>query len=226
MFSVFCLLLGLVFSNWAVTAAMQEIDTGKPDELQKLGMVWNSATEFMLEVPSSSEPEIILAPKSAIVDSADMTLQLPTVLRDHTVFALTAFNPPGVTRSLSENTAANIHLWERLKTLSPKPSIFWRSFGVHTQEKWREDGFCLAYSTSSTNIQHARKAIIEVAKEFHQGAIYEYLPASSNEVVRLTVPAAAGDAVSGREVLVRVRQGPSLQGSLQRPWAGPPEWKP
>jgi len=199
-------------------------------DLAKLGGLWNGVTEFMLDVPildgagAATESLVVLVPSSEAPPSMGRAA-MPAALCQHTVFALTAFDPPGVSRTLSENTEANGLLWQRLAGVSPRPQFVWRAFGVHVAEGWREDGFCVAYDAVSDGavqrVAAAREVIVGIARQFGQGAIFEYEPSCGNEIIRLTVPAAGGDVVKGREVLVRTSVGPRLSGVLDRPWAGP-----
>jgi len=189
-----------------------------PPDLAALGALWTGATEIMLQVPDAGE--VVLVPRASILDAGETAIAMPATLRNYVVFALTAFDPPGEERSLAQNIAANTRLAERLQHLEPSPAAWWRAFGVDIAANWREDGFCLAFP-ASIDVDAARDAIIAIAKDFNQGAIFEYAPASVDAVLRRTLPAAAGDEVSGAEILVRVQQSPKLLGELARPWAGP-----
>jgi len=183
--------------------------------------------ECMQQVPGAEDGgAVVLVPKAEVDGAAVRAMEqlpMPAVLRNHTVFALTAFDPPGVSRTLAENAAENARLWEDcLSRLSPQPAAAWRTFGVHLKEGWREDGFCLAYPASdAAGVDAARTRVLAAARLFRQGAIFEYGPASVGEVVRQTLPAAAEDGVESTELLVRVRESPPLPGALARPWAGP-----
>jgi len=179
----------------------------------RLQTLWNSAAEVLLDT-EPGRPISWMVPTSA----GGSPLKPPASLRTCHHFALTAFNPPGVSRTLEENTKANEAMWKDLRTLSPKPLTVFRAFGFNLQEAWREDGFCLCFPGK---VDEAREAVLRVAAKFEQGAIFEYPP--------------AGDNVEFTRVLVYVdRKVPSTSAQMQfivppetgdpviqRPWAGP-----
>ena len=63
--------------------------------LATLAATWRSAFEVMLDVPGLPGRTVI-APRQ----TGDVALEIPAVFRAHVVFGLTAFDPPGVSRSL------------------------------------------------------------------------------------------------------------------------------
>ena len=104
----------------------------------------------MLGVPTTlgapPVPRLVMVPEGEV--SGRPTLPLPPIFTTHTIFALTAFDPPGAARGLAQNTAENARLFDVLRALrNPRPAAAWRGFGVHLIEGWREDGFCLAFRT-------------------------------------------------------------------------------
>ena len=61
---------------------------------------------------------------------------------------------------------------------------------------WREDGFCLMYDLEDR--LPARLAVVDLARRFGQGAIFDYAPAKQSgdvALVRTTVPAKSGPEV-------------------------------
>ena len=136
-------------------------------------------------------------------------------------FALTSFDPPGVERSLEENTAMNNKMAIRLSSLkNPKPIHIYPSFGYSITEKWREDGFVVAFLPE--DVDAARMAIVDIAKEFDQGAIFEYAASEDDDrfLRRTTVPALSKE--EPEEVLmVRIAAPEPGNEMLDRPWAGP-----
>ena len=128
----------------------------------------------MLNVPSQpNNVDVWLVPtESMAAQSSASSDELPAVLREHAVLALTAFDPPGTTRERNANAAANARLWEDILQLPTAPAWAWRSFGFDAGEGWREDGFCLAFDAA--RMPAARHAVLELARRHDQGAIFEY----------------------------------------------------
>jgi len=208
----------------ATESAEQAENATGPTEMERLAKIWNGVTEFMLDVPEVADGgKVVLVPEGEAGHELEHDV-MPQALRDHVVFALTAFDPPGVSRTLDENAEENKKLWDDLRKsegLSTHLAKVWKAFGVHVQEEWREDGFCLAVKADDeAAVNEARSAIVDVARKYKQGAIFEYRPAEENYIVRLTVPVMS-DA-TGEEKLVRARgAGPPLKEPLNRAWAGP-----
>lgn len=134
-------------------------------------------------------------------------------------FALTAFDPPGVSRSRAENAAANGDLWKALQALRA-PSA-WRAFGVDVDEGWREDGFAVAWPEGDADA--ARPGVVAAARAFDQGAIYEYAWRDGALVRRTRGVAVAVDettfmrAVSHDDLRAR-------SDLFALPWAGPADF--
>jgi len=91
----------------------------------------------------------------------------PLNAREGQVLAITAFDPPGTTRSRECNAAANAQLWKDILGLPLMPSLAWRSFGFDVEEGWREDGFCLAFEKGQA--ETAREAVLSLARSHLQG---------------------------------------------------------
>lgn len=133
----------------------------------------------MLNVPAQPQNiDVCLVPTESIAgapggsSTTSSSDQLPAVLRQYTVMALTAFDPPGTMRERDANAAANARLWADIMQLPTAPSCAWRSFGFDNDEGWREDGFCLAFDDA--RMPAARHAVLELARRHDQGAIFEY----------------------------------------------------
>eukprot|EP01050_Picozoa_sp_SAG11_P015130 SAG11_NODE_1931_length_4044_cov_1.223517_2_plen_231_part_00 len=64
-----------------------------------------------------------------------------------------------------------------------QPDAAWCSWGFNQAERWREDGFALAYriGRGAEALRTARKAVVGVAVRFEQGAIFEYAPAEDTD---------------------------------------------
>ena len=215
-----------------------------PTATQKLAAVWNGATEIMLDVPRALPPRaaagadarVVLVPERALAAAARAwgararaaTTPLPAALSSAAVvFALTAFDPPGETRTLAENTRANGALAAELARLAPRPAAAWRSFGVNVDEAWREDGFCVAFADGGASVARARAAVVALAARHGQGAIFEYTTGEDGATMRATVPVLAGrNAAAGPERMVRLElpeapPTPALAALIARAWAGP-----
>jgi hypothetical protein len=141
----------------------------------RLGSIWTNAVEVML-CSRAAGSDVYLVPSPSCPSPAGEAL--PPLLRQHVVYALTAFDPPGESRTLQENAAANGRLWQRILALHPAPSRVWPAWGYNLAEGWREDGFCLAYPIEEVarTPSYSREAVLTLAKEFGQGAIFEYRP--------------------------------------------------
>ncbi|KAJ8599471.1 hypothetical protein CTAYLR_008047 [Chrysophaeum taylorii] len=129
----------------------------------KLEELWKGATETMM-MPSET---VVLAPCAS--DEESRASFLPQGPPCELCFALTAFDPPGVERSREENARENEKMWKELRGLEPKAR--WVGYGCDLDEGWREDGFFLEFDPADAEAARAR--ILEVARAFDQGAIYD-----------------------------------------------------
>lgn len=129
----------------------------------------------MLQVPreSGGKSDVCLVPLESLSSTQGTRGELPAALRNNTVMALTAFDPPGTSRDRAENAAANKLLWEDIMQLSIAPTCAWQSYGFDLEEGWREDGFCLAFARADADA--ARHQVLELAKKYDQGAIFQYV---------------------------------------------------
>lgn len=183
--------------------------------LEHLQDVWNNAAEVILDA-EIGRPLSWMVP----AEVAGESLSPPALLHQNHHFALTAFNPPGVSRTLEENTKANEQMWQVLRQLSPAPLAVHRAFGFNLHEDWREDGFCLTFPSSQ--VPQARQAILAIAAKFSQGAIFEYPPTGEDalEFTRLLVYVDA--ALPSTEARMKFIVPPAVRDAvIERPWAGP-----
>ena len=95
---------------------------------KKLADTWAKACEMMLSKSALGE-NLHLTPADQLQSNAKQTVPLPQKLHTHVLYALTAFDPPGISRSLEENTAANGKLWRNIKSMRPQPDAVWPSWG-------------------------------------------------------------------------------------------------
>ena len=83
-------------------------------------------TDILL-VPAATPATPLLSSRSATA----LPPPLPPQMHSHVIFALTAFDPPGEERTLTQNREANGELYARiLDTLSPSPASVWPTWYV------------------------------------------------------------------------------------------------
>jgi len=205
--------LGLAVSWWGRRTLLQRA-AGLSSETQRLASLWVGAVETMM----LKGGPLVLQPASSDAESRASFLPegLPSSLATGVTFALTAFDPPGVSRSREENRKENDELWKVLKDLAP-PAV-WPGFGVDVDERWREDGFILWWPDDERD--DARDRVLAVASDFQQGAIYEYY-ARDGALRRRTVGAKLAQ-IDEETPMKRVVDPPS-DPLFQLPWAGPDE---
>jgi hypothetical protein len=186
-----------------------------------LAALWQGATELMLGADGDGSTVCLRPGAAAAADPP-----LPAALRENVLFALTAFDPPGVQRTRAENAAENGRLYARLleRTAANAPRFVCRGAGVELEagDGWREDGFVLGWAPGAA-ADEARAAVLEVAKEFAQGAVYEYRCDDGRGIVRSTVGAAMAMAVV-ETPMRRVPFDATLASSsplYELEWAGP-----
>lgn len=194
---------------------------GAADE-QALGSTWASAVEVMLSERAVGE-NVFMTPATSRPSTSGGAL--PPFLRSHRVFALTAFDPPGEARTLEDNTAANGRLWREIKELKLASVAVWPTWGYNLDEGWREDGFGIAFPLEPAAAATQRQAIVNLAKRFGQGAIFEFAPGETHDSMRrTTVPALSSETVREVVTMWRIPRVPvEASPLLERPWAGPPE---
>ena len=169
---------------------------GESDEV--LQSLWSEAIEGMINVPGMDEdayennPDggkskvLYLCPSSGSNSNNDHGIRKdfvwPEPFRNgRRVFCLTGHNPMGQTVSKDLNQKANEELLERIMkgdfvtddevNITAK-YIYWHSFGFHMVEGWREDGFALSFNENEVAV--GRNAVLNLARDFNQGAIYEF----------------------------------------------------
>lgn len=189
-----------------------------------LGELWNASADFVF---TNSQGKVVFVPKDDYDSFQDgHEVALPREYEGKAVFALTAFDPPGEIMSRAQNRANNDAMGACLIELSePTPNALLASFGVDFISGWREDGFVVSFAEEDR--LHARVAIVDIARNFRQGAIFEYNTCSkTNRLHRRTVPV----CMSLKEIdqaaipMEQLSSVPHLEGDLlNRPWAGPDE---
>jgi hypothetical protein len=220
--------------------------------------LWSAALEGMIDVPgasglSSPEGVMYLAPVSVLPprEGAAAAGEWPASFADGCgVFSLTAHNPMGTTAPPDANDRADEALGRDVLALArgdgasgpgpgsaarvPRPRAWWRSFGFHEGEGWREDGYTLAFEPGDRDA--GRAAVLGLAREYQQAAVYEYARVSSGlvtrEVVYVDPPknehgevALGGGGGVSRDVMVIVGAPPrsALSGRYRRAGAAVPD---
>lgn len=118
-------------------------------------------------------------------------------------FGITAFNPADPrfqqSPSIAENMKQSSKLFSVLHRLasSIRPLCITESFGF-SLEGWRENGYTVGCSLALKD--EVREKILEIAKAFGQGAIYEYTRINENLIQRDTV--ATSDEFKATEATV------------------------
>ena len=145
--------------------------------------LWAGAYDAWIDCFGTKERVLYMKPSAASSSkssSATTPAAFPSWLKNAQTFALTAHNPYGKQTSDACNAEANEKLEEKLRSLVEKrredeegdaTARYWRSFGFSSKDDWREDGFAVAFSLED---EKAERDIVELAKEFEQGAIYKY----------------------------------------------------
>lgn len=183
------------------------------EEAHRLADLWKGGVETMLRVPPMFE-NLVLAPCET--DAASVESFEGDSLPFAKAFALTAFDPPGVSRTREANAEANGALWHDIVALSP--SAVWRGFGCDLKEGWREDGFIVRFDA---DLDAAKRLVLALAAKYDQGAIYEYYATREGGLRRRTIGAKLADI--DEETPMRRLSPDALQGEAiaRLPWAGP-----
>lgn len=194
---------------------------------EKLNEMWNSAIEGMTQVPGSKQEVIYIGPEAAEgpgspqePEASSLARKLPSIFQDHAVFALTAYNPFGQERAHYLNVRANRILAAEIRESligDERPAAWWNSFGFHLGEKWREDGFCLAYPAKQAPA--GKLTALRLARKANQKAIYEFhADPSSPETVLIRKVISCDENEQQSEPVARLVMLPSPPDSpLSRP---------
>ncbi|OQR81485.1 hypothetical protein THRCLA_23361 [Thraustotheca clavata] len=132
-------------------------------------------------------------------------LEYPTSVLTSCMFAVMAHNPMGVRASDDDNDRAHAQLTARIDALT-LPQGGWIAPFFGFSDDWREPGFVLACPSFDANaIAQTREYAVELAKEFVQGAIYEYHPIEGQRcaLLRKTVHVVMSSGVNSEVILVQ-----------------------
>lgn len=157
-------------------------------ELQEL---WSTSFDAWIDVPRHPPGVVYFRPSANEIEQMNTPpVDMPSIVREchGGIFALTAYNPLGQDAPTSENLAANALLAADLAQLQQKfastsdkddaPTVHvWNSFGFAPD--WRENGFVVAFEAALT-AKDAERAVVDLARTYRQGAIYKYVPITSN----------------------------------------------
>ena len=151
--------------------------------------LWADAYDAWRNVPGHPEKTVYLMPEpsnKALLANKEIP-PLPEAVRGAVLFGLTSWNPGGQDAPMEQNLSSYRSIQADLLAL--KPSCMWQSFGFDLQG-YRENGFTVAFPAEAA--ESSRSAVVEIAKKYGQGAIYEFRaaePISEGRIVRSTVPA-------------------------------------
>lgn len=156
--------------------------------MERLSKIWTTSLEVITLTNLMKKPNTLISGKSCklaklfflpIVDSNSRETNLKSSFQFNDIdfsiqagFALTAFNPPGITRNREDNLKKNLELFNEIKLLNKRPTQIYPSFGINIKENWREDGFLLMFNEDERNL--AREEVLKLASKFDQGGIFEY----------------------------------------------------
>ncbi|KAL3811841.1 hypothetical protein ACHAXA_004268 [Cyclostephanos tholiformis] len=168
--------------------------TMTPPDNDSNSNLWSTALDGMIDVPdaidiSSSEGVLYLSPAPPNNPTTSLPAVAvppwPAIFADGGfAFSLTAHNPMGVSVPHDDNVIANADLERDIVGLANadvscevRPRRWWRSFGFHETEGWREDGYTLSYGPENDDERRrdlVRDVVLELAEKYRQAAIYEY----------------------------------------------------
>ena len=172
------------------------------DHEKEMQEVWADAYDAWVDVPGSSERTLYFAPINSPAPSTQ--LPLPDMVSSSVMFALTGWNPLGVETEPKLNVAANEKMKRTLDSLDPVPSSLWHGFGFSHDRK--EDGFVCAFDRKLA--LRAEMALVQIAKDFNQGAIYRFDVIDGEKVTlcRRTIHACMSGSVEANVMITRCKK--------------------
>eukprot|EP01066_Platyproteum_vivax_P008878 Platyproteum_vivax@DN3838_c0_g1_i1.p1 len=165
---------------------------------KELCRVWAEAFDGYIRVPSRNTPNQFLSfymHPLTLGQTSNCSCELPEILCDNVLYALSAFNPLAEERPFSDNEVANRKLYTDLVKLQHSkifqvPPIVFCSFGFDLAG-YREDGFNIAFQKHERRL--GKETVVELAKKYEQGAIYEFEATNKYSMIRKTVPVLISD---------------------------------
>jgi hypothetical protein len=231
------MLISLMASTTSTTTTISNNEEkGHEATMQK---IWAEAYEAWVNVPGSSDRVLYFKPVAATSSSSSFRtsslLSIPEIVQQSVLFGITAWDPMGVVEvDPNVNAAANEKMELVLKsmmtntvssspttTTTPSPprcSIYWHGYGLSSDGGGgggrKEAGFIVAFPKEDCiMLEQAEAAMVALAKEFNQGAIYrfEYIIKEHGEeeeqgsmlLRRKTISAAMSNSVEAQVVIVR-----------------------
>jgi len=191
-----------------------------------LGELWATAVDGMIDVPgcetlASPNGVLYMAPTPTSSNTPPSPRTWPKIFARSVVFSLTASNPMGMEAPPDWNSAANAALEKAILDIpnTRAPRTWWRSFGFNADEGWREDGFSVAYAREERAF--ARNAMLKMAHQFRQAAIYAYYVEEGRLVREIVwVDKAKREAHSSKEYMSMLEQPPTTP-LAARSWCPP-----
>lgn len=196
---------------------MMMSSTGVVDRETSLKTLWASSYEVWKDVgPVQQQPQkqnnkkddnhqyLYLRPctnsRSNInecMDSSGTIMDFPSkVLSSSGIISIGAWNPLGEISSKEENDRSHRQLERRIHAIDwPKSCWVRQSFAFSLD--WFEPGFIVGCEDRDDYNDKVRSQVLQLAKDFRQGAVYEYFPSlpSSSVLVRKTVPVLSSGTV-------------------------------
>jgi hypothetical protein len=186
---------------------------------EELKQVWAEAYDAYMDVPGEkgaiySKPIHVLpcastGPSPAWSSSAYMRYP-ESVTSSTRLYCLTAWNPMGVEKPLEENKLAHSEFTRKMKNRVeemgfPEDDVWMRySFGFSSI--WREPGLVIACKSENACLQ-IKCLVLEMARAFEQGAVYEYAPQEDPKMLlRKTLPVLSSAAVEADVMVTRCQQ--------------------
>ncbi len=156
------------------------------DELQKTNKN-NQEAHFLYLRPCTNSRSNI---NECMDSSTSGIMEFPgKVLSARGIISIGAWNPLGEISSKEENDKAHEQLEWKIQSMEwPKSCWVRQSFAFSTD--WFEPGFIVGCENKEEYYEIVRGQVLDLAKHFRQGAVYEYFPSttSASVIVRKTVP--------------------------------------
>mmetsp|Transcript_36825 Transcript_36825/g.41991 ORF Transcript_36825/g.41991 Transcript_36825/m.41991 type:complete len:192 (+) Transcript_36825:154-729(+) len=147
-------------------------------DVVELSERWASSYDCWIDAPGTEEPVYACPYQSAANDTQnakESELTWPDATRNllFPLFGFTASNPLGNEKSSFENENANKALKKDLQLLSSSSEhvAWWNSFAFGPS--WQEKGFIISAE---------RSEVARLAKKYNQGAIYEFILDSKEDL--------------------------------------------
>jgi hypothetical protein len=183
---------------------------------EELKQAWADAFDAHIDVPGEagtiySRPISLETPSSP---DAHQPLAYPdSVTATTRLYCITAWNPMGIERPLDENNRAHCEfttiMKERVDQLRFAEDDVWLRYSFGFSANWREPGLVIACKSADACMK-IKHLVVEMARRYNQGAVYEYTPQSDARLLlRKTLPVMSSALVEA-DVMVCRCQKPDL----------------